>query len=318
MLDLRVDVDERLADPRHRLVAVPAQVLDGSLDDGERRAQLVARVRGELTLAAERGALRGERLADRHEGAPRVDRPEGDRDEHDHESTAHEDQYEALERPDFGRAVLHDLDEEPTLRRLERDGQLANRHGLGAIAGSGRPDGDARQPDVAAGCVCGARRLGVRQAIGHLELARSDRRAVGGDEDRERAAAAEQEVDGRIATARRSTDGHHVVGALLERRHARGLERRGDAQVEGDAQDEKDEERRAAAPGDEAPADVVKEPRIALGGSIADPGRGPLDGRCRVSHRPAGSPRRAPSRSSDQRRPASCAGSGRTRRPRSG
>ena len=59
--------------------ALPAQVLHGAPDDGQRRAQLVARVGGELALPAEGGALRGERVADRHERAARVDGAEARR-----------------------------------------------------------------------------------------------------------------------------------------------------------------------------------------------------------------------------------------------
>ena len=72
-----------------RLVAMPPEVLDAAPDDGQRRAQLVAGVGGELALAAQRGALAGQRFADRDEGAPCVDRPEPERD-HDDEQPADE------------------------------------------------------------------------------------------------------------------------------------------------------------------------------------------------------------------------------------
>ena len=87
VLDLGVDVDEGVADLVHGSVAVLAQVVHGSPDHGQRRAQLVARVGGELALATERDALAGERFADRHQRAARVDRAEADRHEHDHEAT---------------------------------------------------------------------------------------------------------------------------------------------------------------------------------------------------------------------------------------
>src|SRR6185503_200678 len=51
-----------------------------------------------------------------------------------------------------------------------------------------------------------------------------------------------------------------------ERREAGCLERRGDAQVERDAESEEDDERRAAAPGHEAPADPAQHLRVRLGG----------------------------------------------------
>ena len=81
--DLVIDVLERRADRRDRLVAMPLEVLDAAPDDGQRRPQLVAGVGRELALAPERGALVGQRLADRHERPPRIDRPEPERDEDD-------------------------------------------------------------------------------------------------------------------------------------------------------------------------------------------------------------------------------------------
>ncbi len=50
--NLVIDILERGADPGDRLVAVARQVLDAAPDDGQRRAQLVARIGGELALAA--------------------------------------------------------------------------------------------------------------------------------------------------------------------------------------------------------------------------------------------------------------------------
>ena len=79
--DLVVDVLERRADRRDRLVAMPLEVLDAAPDDGQRRAQLVAGVGGELALAAQRDALVGQRLADRDERPARIDRPEPERDQ---------------------------------------------------------------------------------------------------------------------------------------------------------------------------------------------------------------------------------------------
>ena len=61
MADLGVDVVERLADVGSRLVRVAPQVLDRAPDDGQRRPQLVARVGGELALAAQGEALGRER-----------------------------------------------------------------------------------------------------------------------------------------------------------------------------------------------------------------------------------------------------------------
>ena len=61
-----------VADLRDRLVAVAAQVGDAALDDRERRPQLVARVGGELALAAHR-------VADRDERAVGVQPPDDER-----------------------------------------------------------------------------------------------------------------------------------------------------------------------------------------------------------------------------------------------
>jgi hypothetical protein len=57
--DLGVDVVQRLARLAHRPFRVTGEVLDRRPDHGQRRPQLVARVRGELALAAERGPLGG-------------------------------------------------------------------------------------------------------------------------------------------------------------------------------------------------------------------------------------------------------------------
>ena len=72
--DLGVDVVEGLRSRPRRLAAVPAEMLDRAPDDRQRRPQLVARVGGELALAAEGRALLDERLADRDEGAAGVER----------------------------------------------------------------------------------------------------------------------------------------------------------------------------------------------------------------------------------------------------
>ena len=87
--DLVVDVLERRADRRDRLVAMPLEVLDAAPDDRQRRPQLVAGVGRELALAAQRGALVGQRFADRDERPPGVDRPEPE---------GHEDHDEARRR----------------------------------------------------------------------------------------------------------------------------------------------------------------------------------------------------------------------------
>ena len=69
MADLGVDVVERRAHLRHGLVLVQPEVLDAGADDGQRRPQLVARVRRELALTPERLALCVQRRPDGHQGA---------------------------------------------------------------------------------------------------------------------------------------------------------------------------------------------------------------------------------------------------------
>ena len=80
---LVVDVDERGADLRDGLVAMPFEVVDAAPDDGQRRPQLVARVGGELALPAERDPLGRQRFADRDERPAGVDGPEAEGDQDD-------------------------------------------------------------------------------------------------------------------------------------------------------------------------------------------------------------------------------------------
>ena len=58
--DLVVDVDERRPDRLDRLRSMALEVLDAAPDDGQRRPQFVARVRGELALATKGRALAGQ------------------------------------------------------------------------------------------------------------------------------------------------------------------------------------------------------------------------------------------------------------------
>ena len=187
LLDLGVDVGEGVPDLAHRAGGVPPQQLHRAPDDRQWGPQLVARVGRELALAPQRGALGRERVADRHERAARVDRPEPRRHEDDHEPADHEHEHEALERPNLGGPVLDDLDEEPALRGVRRDGQLPDRHGhRGPSAGA--LDRDGGEAKVAARLVRDRRCVAVRQALRDVELAGPDGRAVRGDQDRERAA----------------------------------------------------------------------------------------------------------------------------------
>ena len=108
--DLVIDVLERGTDRRDRLVAVPLEVLDAAPDDGQRRAQLVARVGRELALASQRDALVGQRLADRDERPPRIDGPEPERHEDDDDPADEQDHEHHVERPLLGDPVADDLD----------------------------------------------------------------------------------------------------------------------------------------------------------------------------------------------------------------
>ena len=86
--DLVVDVLERRADRRDRLVAMPLEVFDAAPDHGQRRPQFVAGIGREVALSAEGDSLGGQRLADRHERPPGVDRPEAEGDEDDDRAPA--------------------------------------------------------------------------------------------------------------------------------------------------------------------------------------------------------------------------------------
>ena len=127
---------ERVADRRDRLVAVPLEVLDAAPDDGQRRAQLVAGVGGELALAAQRDALVGR--ATRGSGrAPAARRPSPNPNATMRTRTPADDQHDQdhLERLLLGRPVLDDLDGEDAARRdVDGLGQDAHR-GVGELGG---------------------------------------------------------------------------------------------------------------------------------------------------------------------------------------
>jgi hypothetical protein len=225
VLHLGIDVPEGVADLTDRARGVAAKMLDRAPDDRERGAQLVARVGRELALVPERGALRGKRVADGHQRPARVDGAKAHRHEHDHETAADEHEHEALQRPDLGGAVLDDLHGELGLRRVERHRELADRHVRRPPGRTREPDGDRGQPDIP------SRPPGVRgggevgQALRDLEPARTDRSAVGRDQDGERAAASEDEVDRRFRAPRRPPERANVVDTLLEGADPGRLER---------------------------------------------------------------------------------------------
>ena len=69
------------------LIAVPFEVVDAAPDNRQRGPELVAGIGGELALAAQRGALVGQRFADRDERPPRIHGPEPERHEDHHDPT---------------------------------------------------------------------------------------------------------------------------------------------------------------------------------------------------------------------------------------
>ena len=215
VLDLRIDVGERVTDLTDGLRGVPPKELHRATDDRQRRSQLVAGICGELALPPQREALRDEGFADGHERPARVEGAA--RDEH-------EDQ--ALERPDFGGPILDDLDVEVALGPLGRDGELANRDDGRSPAGE-RRNGDRRHADVATGRAGRLRGLEIRQPTRDRELAGPDCVAVGRDHDRECArAGAEDDVDGRVGRRRRAApdEGDDIGGTVVQRREAARLE----------------------------------------------------------------------------------------------
>ena len=196
---LVVDVDQRRADLRDGLVTVSLEVVDTAADDGQRRPQLVAGVRGELALPPQRHPLGGQRFADRDQRPPRVDRPEAERHQH-HQPTA-DDQHDQhrVERALLGDAIADDLDR--VCRAAGRDdvlGQDPNgcRDGLVRAVGSEALRCQGRRPDVPP---LGPRRGDARhvgQPGRHVEATRREDIAAVVDRrrDRARAATAEDEA----------------------------------------------------------------------------------------------------------------------------
>ena len=109
------------------LLRVALEVLDARPDHGQRRAQLVRGVGGELALAAQRLALVDERLADRHERPVGVGRADAGRDEQRDHAADHEDDHEHLQCPLLGRPVADDLEVERLATERDRLGQDPDR-----------------------------------------------------------------------------------------------------------------------------------------------------------------------------------------------
>ena len=139
LADLGIDVVEGLAGGR-AVGPVPPEMLDRAPDDGQRGPQLVARVGGELALAAERRALLDERLPDRDEGAAGIERPEPEGDEHDDDAAQEQHVADGIERLLLRGSILDHLDVDVADRA---------RHAFGECPGRERADG--RGPDVPGG-----------------------------------------------------------------------------------------------------------------------------------------------------------------------
>ena len=167
------------ADLADRLVLVAVEVLDAAAHDRERGPELVAGVGREVALAAKRGPLVRQRLADRDERPAGVDGPEAERDQDDHDPADQQHDQHRLERPDLGGAVLDDLDRDDlALPRGDRLGQDPDRDGIRA---------DGRSAQVRAGRPGSGDRVVVGQARRHPEVAGpGDDMVVLVDRERER------------------------------------------------------------------------------------------------------------------------------------
>ena len=108
-------------------IAMPPEVLDAATNDRQRRSQLVTCVGGELALPAHR-------VADRDEGALRVQPSDAERGSDRDNATRDENEEENGERPLLVGSIAEDLDEQRPLRRGNGHRQYAPRH-----AGDRRP-----------------------------------------------------------------------------------------------------------------------------------------------------------------------------------
>ena len=259
VIGLGRDVVDGRADLADRLVRVPAEVLGAGPDDGQGRPQLVAGVRREFALVAER-------VPDRDEGATGDDGARGEGREQRHEPADRQDREERLERVPLGRDVLAHLEDVDGPGALDRHAQDADRRPL-----------DLDRPDVAHAGLPGGLDAGVgRQARRQVEAGRPDdlaaRSAHEGEGPRRRTT--EGDPDGR-ATGTRPTrvagdEPGEDVGPLVELGDAGRLERSGDGEVEDEPERDEDDEHDPAAPRDELPADPPEEPGVAgLGGGHA-------------------------------------------------
>ena len=277
-----------------RLVGVAAEVLERAPDDGQRRAQLVARVGRELALAAEREPLVAERLADRDERPAGVDGAEPERDEDD--DRAADEQHARASRRACRCSVVRswiDLDVDAARCRCRRA-----RSGPAAAVSS---------IDARAGCRGTGRRGGLdrrHRSAGHPGFgcgtgARCRRVAVFVEDHRERPrrAAAEDEPEpgssrsGRIAaraSAIRSSSCSSAAGPRASGRRSGRARRPGPRGRPACV---------SAAPRDEAPADAPDEPAVGGEGVASRPRRRSSVGGGAVRHRSAGSRLRGRSRS---------------------
>ena len=209
--DLVVDVGERVAHRRDRLVAVTLEVLDATPDHGQRRAQLMARIGRELALAPQRNALVRQRLADRDQRPSRVDGAEPECHEDDDDAAEKQDHEHHVECPLLGDPITDDLNGIClAICRLHVLCEDAHR-GLDGRLRSIRAEPlrqHGRRSDIAT--VRSSRSHGshVRQAVWHTEAALTDGEEVvvpiDGQRDRACAAATEEKAVWPVVVIRRA------------------------------------------------------------------------------------------------------------------
>ena len=271
------------------------------------------------------------------EFADRDQRPLGvdpaERDRHDHDQHPADEQHgeQRLERLDLGRAVLEDLEVVGVAVLLRDDlvGEHPDRHLDRGPARSrvarrtarrtrASPSGCRSRPADAAAAVSPA---SSGRPVGHDDRPVADLHRVPRWRRRCRARVLPppntNPCSGPLPVSpfgpsSSATNGRARFSSCWTRRR---LERVGDGRVQGRAEDHQHDQRRDAAPRHEAPADPPDELRLVVEGRllrVVVPGIEPSP----VSHRRAGTPRRARSPPASRPRRASCAGSGRRRRRR--
>ncbi len=311
VVDLVADVDQGGADGRDRFVAMAFEVVDARADDGQRRAQLVRGVGGELALALQGRALGDERLADRDERPAGVGGAGAGRHEQGDHAADDEHGDEHGQRPHLGRPIADDLEVELRPAELEALGQ----HAHGRV---GLDDGIA---DVPRGPVLDRLDpLQQWQARDHARLTGPLEvdlltRPVGEQQERARPGPAEDEPPGREVVAGIRRLAGQLVRPCLDLGRAGRREGPRHRDVQHDAEDDEDGQRDAAAPQRQVEADLPQQAGLGRGQGRFVGIRGGRVGADAVRHRRVDSRHRERSRSGGRPDRACRAGSGRTRRP---